>query len=101
MTRRELLAGLAASPFLRGDAPSPSFERIDTHIHLNRTAPGILAGFRQTRWRALTICDSRAVGDQPPDLEEQVRGAIKLHRESKGLISWATSFDARPFERPD
>jgi predicted TIM-barrel fold metal-dependent hydrolase len=30
-----------------------------------------------------------------------VRGAIKLHRESKGLISWATSFDARPFEQSD
>ena len=101
MTRRELLAGLAASPFLRGEAAGPSFERIDTHIHLNRTGPEILAGFRQTRWRALTICDSRAVGDEPPDLDEQVRGAIALHRESKGLIAWATSFDARPFERPD
>ena len=101
MTRRELLAGLAASPFLRGEAAGPSFERIDTHIHLNRTGPEILAGFRQTRWRALTICDSRAIDDQPPDLEEQVRGAIALHRESKGLIAWATSFDARPFERPD
>jgi hypothetical protein len=101
MTRRELLAGLAASPFLAGASVNPPFERIDTHIHLNRTAPEILAGFRQTRWRALTICDSRAIGDQPPDLDEQVRGAIKLHRESKGLIAWATSFDARPFERSD
>jgi predicted TIM-barrel fold metal-dependent hydrolase len=101
MTRRELLAGLAASPFPKGAAANPPFERIDTHIHLNRPSPEILAGFRQTRWRALTICDSRAIGDQPRDLDEQVRGAILLHRESKGLISWATSFDPRPFERPD
>ena len=101
MTRRELLAGLAASPFLVGEAAHPPFERIDTHIHLNRSAPEILAGFRQTRWRALTICVSRATGDEPSDLDEQLRGAAKLHRESNGLVSWAASFDARPFERPD
>ena len=36
-----------------------------------------------------------------PDLDEQLLGAVKLHRESNGLVSWAASFDARPFERPD
>ena len=101
LTRRELLAGFAASPLLTAEPADAPFDRIDTHIHLNRSAPEIVSGFRQTRWRALTICDSRATGDEPPDLPEQVQGAIKLHRESGGLIAWATSFDARPFERPD
>ncbi len=101
LTRRELLTGFTAYPLLQARAgEGPSFDRVDTHIHLNRRAPDIVRGFRQTRWRALTICDSRAIGDEPPDLPEQVRGAIELHRKSNGLIAWATSFDARPFEQP-
>jgi predicted TIM-barrel fold metal-dependent hydrolase len=102
LTRRELLAGFAASPLLMAEGAAPPFERIDTHIHLNRASSIVVNGFKQTRWRALTICDSRATTpDDPPDLEAQIVGAIKLHRESNGLISWATSFDARPFERTD
>jgi len=102
LTRRELLAGFAAFPLLMAEGTEVPFERIDTHIHLNRASPVVVNGFKQTRWRALTICDSRATAAaEPPDLEAQVVGAIKLHRESNGLISWATSFDARPFERPD
>lgn len=78
------------------------FERIDTHIHLNRPSPLVVTGLKKTRWRALTICDSRATGNnEPPDLPEQIKGAIELHRESNGLIAWATSFDARKFEQPD
>lgn len=102
LTRRELLAGFAASPLLAMEGEPPPFERIDTHIHLNRASPTIVNGFSRSRWRALTICDSRATArNEPADLDEQIKGAIALHRESNGLISWATSFDARPFERHD
>ncbi len=101
-TRRDLLAAFAASPLLAAETTEPSFDRIDTHIHLNRPSETVVAGFKQTRWRALTICDSRATAsNDPPDLPDQIKGAIELHRESGGLIAWATSFDARPFERPD
>ena len=101
-TRRHFLAALAASPLLGVEIAEPPFDRIDTHIHLNCPGPAIVTGFKQTRWRALTICDSRATrNDEPPDLPDQIKGAIELHRESKGLIAWATSFDARRFERPN
>jgi predicted TIM-barrel fold metal-dependent hydrolase len=102
VTRRELLAGLAACPLLAVEKPKAPFDRIDTHIHLNRRDSAIVAGFKQTRWRALTICVSRATANnEPSDLSAQIQGAIELHRESDGLIAWATSFDARPFETPD
>lgn len=103
LTRRHLLAGLAvAYPLLANQSPDAPFDRIDTHIHLNRPCPAIVTGFRQTRWRAVTICVSRATADnEPSDLADQIQGAIELHRESKGLIAWASSFDARQFERPD
>jgi predicted TIM-barrel fold metal-dependent hydrolase len=102
VTRRELLAALAAYPLVAAENSEAPFDRIDTHIHLNRPGPAIVNGFKETRWRALTICDSRATANNdPPDLPDQIKGAIELHRESSGLIAWATSFDARQFERAD
>ena len=53
------------------------------------------------RWRVLSICDSRAIGDQPADLEPQLRGTLALHRESAGRVAWAGSFDARRWEDPE
>jgi hypothetical protein len=94
MTRRELLAMPVA-------AAAISFERIDTHNHIHRGAPALIAALEQAGWRGLTICDSREVGDEASVLPEMIRGTIQAHRESKGRLAWATTFDARGFEKPD
>ncbi len=76
------------------------FERIDTHNHIHRSAPALVATMEKTGWRGLSICDSRAVGDQVSILPEMIAGTAKFHRESQGRWSWATTFDARDFEKP-
>src|SRR5690349_18245352 len=98
MRRRELLATLCA-PFARANT-EPRFERIDTHTHMHRRAPGLVAALKLANWRRLTICDSREIGDQPSGLPEMIRGTQQLHRESDGRIAWATTFDPRGFEAP-
>ena len=102
MTRRELFAlipAAAAVPAVR--AAEVSFERIDVHLHVQRSAPVFVAAMEKARWRGLSICDCRAVGDEVFDLEKDLQGTLTLHRESKGRIAWAATFDARLFERPD
>ena len=98
VTRRELLALL---PACAAAAPEPSFDRIDCHMHIHRVAPAFLKGMEQAQWRALSICVSRAVGDQPNDVDEQLRGTPQVHRASNGRIAWAAAFDPRGFESPD
>lgn len=97
MTRREWLAIAAASP-AAVRAAEPSFERIDTHNHIHRSAPALVAAMEKTGWRGLSICDAREVGDQPSVLPEMIPGTERFHRESKGRWAWATTFDARGFE---
>ena len=82
-------------------SPTPPFERIDTHTHIHRKAPVLFADLEKNRWRCLSICVSRAIGDEPSDLEELIRGSIEVHRVTKGRIAWATAFDARGFEGRD
>jgi hypothetical protein len=82
----------------RARAAEPPFECIDTHTHMHRSAPALLAALQQAKWRCLSICDSREIGDQPSILSEMIRGTKALHVESKGRIAWATTFDARGFE---
>jgi len=101
MTRRELIALLPASVIHSARASDIPFERIDCHMHLNQSTPVFCAGMEKAGWRALSICVSRAVGDEPNDVDEQLRGTSELHRQSKGRIAWAAAFDARSFERPD
>src|SRR5262245_50163114 len=102
MTRRHLLAVLPFSiGARRAKAADPTFERIDTHTHMHRSAPAMLAALAQANWRCLSICDVREIGDQPTILDEMIRGTKVLHAESKGRIAWATTFDARPFETPN
>jgi predicted TIM-barrel fold metal-dependent hydrolase len=91
-------AGLAAA---QSSSSSPSFERIDTHVHLNRLSHPIISGLQKSGWRVLSICVSRATGDTPSDLETQLRGAAEMHRSSQGSIAWAGSFDARRWQDPD
>lgn len=99
MTRRELLALVPAGLTL-AQTTSP-FERIDTHVHVNRPSPAILAGLKATNWRVLSICVSRATGNDPTDLDQQLRGTAQLSHQSNGRVSWAGSFDARHWQEPD
>jgi predicted TIM-barrel fold metal-dependent hydrolase len=102
MTRRELLAMVPAWAARKaGAAAAVPFERIDTHTHIHRSAPAFIAAMQKAGWSGLSICDSRAVGDQASDLEEMVQGTAKAHRQSQGRLAWATTFDARGFEEPD
>src|SRR6476620_11001516 len=96
MTRRQWLALAAAAPAVR--AAEPSFERIDTHNHIHRSAPALIAAMERTGFRGLSICDSREIGDQPSVLPEMIFGTARFHRESKGRWAWATTFDPRGFE---
>ncbi len=99
MTRRELLASLAAVASLKGyQSSAPPFERIDTHTHIHRNAPALFSALRNDQWRCLSICVSRAIGGERSDLEEMIRGTIEVHRLTSGRIAWATAFDARGFE---
>jgi predicted TIM-barrel fold metal-dependent hydrolase len=81
-------------------AADVSFERIDTHNHIHRSAPILIAAMAKAGWRGLSICDSREVGDQVSVLPEMIRGTAQFHRESQGRWAWATTFDARDFEKP-
>ena len=100
MTRREWIAGVPALAFLNaGRAAEVPFERIDTHNHVHRSAPALVSAMERTGWRALSICDSREVGDQPSALPEMIPGTARFHSESKKRWAWATTFDARGFEQ--
>ena len=71
MTRREWIAGISAAAALRvGRAAEVPFERIDTHNHIHRSAPALVAAMEKAGWRGLSICDAREVGDQPSALPE-------------------------------
>ena len=100
MTRRRWLATVPAGLAAVAKAAAP-FERIDTHVHLNRLSQPMAAGLQTAGWRVLSICVSRATGDDPSDLEAQLRGTAELHRESGGRVAWAGSFDARRWQDPD
>jgi hypothetical protein len=101
MTRRELLAMVPAAATVKtGRAAEVPFERIDTHNHIHRSAPALIATMEKTGWRGLSICDSREVGDQVSVLPEMIAGTAGFHRESQGRWAWATTFDARDFEKP-
>ena len=80
---------------------SPSFQRIDTHVHINRLSRPMIAGLQAAHWKALSICVSRATGNDPSDIDQQVRGTAEISRESGGCIAWAGSFDARRWDKPD
>jgi hypothetical protein len=99
ITRRQWLAGVSTAAIAR--AADPEFERIDTHNHIHEPAPKLLAAMEKSRFRGLSICDSREIGDEPSVLPEMIPGTARFHRESKGRWAWATTFDPRPFEQRD
>ena len=101
MTRRHFLASLPAAAILKGGPEAAPFERIDTHTHIHRMSPALFARLEQTGWRCLSICASRAIGDEPSGLDEMIRGSVEVHRATRGRIAWATAFDPRGFESRD
>jgi Amidohydrolase len=101
MTRRQLLACLSAAATVDLRVSAATLERIDTHTHIHRAAPELFASLEREQWRCLSICVSRAIGEEPSDLDELIRGSVEAYRISKGRIAWATAFDARGFESPD
>lgn len=99
MTRRQLLALVPAG--WAGAYVPVSFQRVDTHVHLNRPSHPVIAGLQTSGWRVLSICVSRATGSDPSDLDAQLRGTEELHRQSAGCVAWAGSFDARGWQDAD
>lgn len=98
MRRRDLLAAFCYAA-TRAKAAERPFECIDTHTHMHRGAPALIAAMQQANWRCLSICDSREIGDQPSILNEMISGTKALHAESHGRIAWATTFDAPPYRK--
>jgi hypothetical protein len=103
LTRRELLRVVPAALLAAAAraAEPPSFERIDTHVHIFREAPGLVAALKAASWRGLSIVVSGASADEPFDLDERLRTAVNVHRASQGTLAWASAFDARSFESAD
>ena len=100
-TRRAFLATMPAAVLAPLRSAEPDFERIDTHTHIHRTIPALLAAMETAHWKALSICDSRELGDEPSTLPEMTRGTIEAVRQSRGRLAWAATFDARGFEDRD
>jgi predicted TIM-barrel fold metal-dependent hydrolase len=101
VNRRAFLAALPSVALRSAKAADADFERIDTHTHIHRTIPPLLAAMEKAGWKALSICDSRELGDEPSGLAEMIRGTQQAIAESKGRLVWATTFDPRGFEAPD
>jgi hypothetical protein len=106
-SRRDVLRMLPASALLAANRAStaavdaPGYGRIDTHVHIHRDAPALLAAFKASNWRGLDIVVSGASSDDEAfDLDERIRATRQVQRESDGSLAWASTFDARGFEGP-
>lgn len=101
-TRRDILrltpAALLAAAARAAEAPD--YTRVDSHLHIHRDAPALVSALRQSNWHGLDIVVCPVSGDEPFDLEEKLRATQKVARESEGALAWASTFDARGFERP-
>ncbi len=102
LTRRDVLRLIPAHALLTTAhaAQGSDFERIDTHVHIHRDAKPLLSALKESKWRGLDIVVCPASGDEPFDLEEKLRATLKVHRDSHGMVAWASTFDARGFESP-
>jgi predicted TIM-barrel fold metal-dependent hydrolase len=103
LTRRDFLRLLPSAALVTTTraAEAPNFGRIDTHIHIHRDAPALVAAIKKANWRGLDIVVSPASGDEPFDLEEKLRATLNVERNSDGALAWASTFDARGFEDPN
>jgi hypothetical protein len=103
LSRRDVLRLIPAPVLLSAAraAEGPGFGRVDTHVHVHRDAPPIYSALESAGWRGLDIVVCPASGDEAFDLDERLRATLKVHRESRGTLAWASTFDARGFEQPD
>jgi hypothetical protein len=105
MTRRQFAALIASAAVLKtARAVEPTFERIDTHMHIHRVVPNFLSSMEQDGWRGLILCVSRSTGpgeEFPPPLADQLEGTPKVVKASNGRLAWAASFDSSGFENPN
>jgi predicted TIM-barrel fold metal-dependent hydrolase len=81
-------------------AKSVDFARVDTHVHIHRDAPALAAALRSTKWHGLDIVVYPASGDENFDLEGKLKATMRIARDSSGSLAWASTFDAREFEKP-
>jgi predicted TIM-barrel fold metal-dependent hydrolase len=102
LTRRDFLRLLPAGAIVWAARAqdAPEFVRIDTHIHIHRDAPALLAALKAARWRGLDIVVCPASGNEPFDLEEKLRSTLKVQQSGGDTLAWASTFDARGFEDP-
>jgi predicted TIM-barrel fold metal-dependent hydrolase len=102
-TRRDILRLIPAPALLAAAraAEGPDFPKVDTHVHIHRDAPALVSALKASSWQGLDIVVCPAVGDEPFDLEKKLRATLKVARESGGALAWASTFDARGFERQD
>jgi predicted TIM-barrel fold metal-dependent hydrolase len=82
-------------------AEASDFIRIDSHIHIHRDAQPLVAALKSSGYHGLDLVVCPAIGNEPSDLEEKLRATLKVAQESGGAVAWASTFDAREFERPD
>ena len=102
VTRRQLLGSLPlVAAWNDGRAAESAPERIDSHLHIHRPAPALLAALETAEWRCLSVCVSSAIGDEPSTIGDLIAMTAELHRATKGRVAWASSFDARGFEGRD
>src|SRR5512135_2206173 len=88
---------LAAARAVEG----PGYGRIDSHVHIHRDAPALLAALKDSHWRGLDIVVCPASAEEPFDLERMLRATRQVARDSGDTLAWASTFDARRFEAPD
>jgi predicted TIM-barrel fold metal-dependent hydrolase len=103
LIRRDLLRLIPAPALLAAAraAEGPGYGRIDTHVHIHRDAPALLAALKDSHWRGLDIVVCPASAEEPFDLEGKLRATRQVARDSGGTLAWASTFDARGFETPD
>jgi predicted TIM-barrel fold metal-dependent hydrolase len=106
LSRRDLLR-VIPTPIVLGigaaharAAEGPDFERIDTHVHIHREAPALVAALKASNWRALDIVVCPSSGDEAIDLDAKLLATRNVQRDSRGALLWASTFDAREFEHP-
>jgi predicted TIM-barrel fold metal-dependent hydrolase len=103
LTRRDFLQALPATALVAAARvpEDPPLERVDTHVHIHRDAPALVAAMRSSGWQGLDIVVSPASDPgEASDLGEKLRATAAVARDSGGVLAWASTFDARGFEEP-
>jgi hypothetical protein len=98
LIRRDLLRLIPAPALLAAAraAEEPGYGRIDTHVHIHRDAPALLAALKDSHWRGLDIVVCPASAEEPFDLEGKLRATRQVARDSGGTTITARSDHITP-----